>query len=120
MSKLKVGDRVAVYTHDYHGDMSKSEMRDRVLGRRATGKLNSVSADGECGYVIFDCGSTMGWASLKQCRRLKPRAKPREFWINEAMIPHLADDVATSDLSAMYNRTFIHVREVRKKQETNA
>jgi|SRR5690606_40807321 len=105
MKNPKVGERVAVYASErFVGTVEKGPGR---ITREGPEDLWLISPDDPDKHGMF------GWYHPKQCRRLKPRKKPREFWINEAMIQHMGDDVATVDVTAQYPRTkFIHVREV--------
>lgn len=67
MGKFKAGDRIAVY--DY---------------TREVGKVTTVfDDDEEIIGVWFDIDSEEHVVHVKQCRRLKPKIKPREIFINE-------------------------------------
>lgn len=62
-SKFKVGDRVAVYER----------------GEREVGTVKHVHANGNL-YIDLRDGDLPN-ISPKQCRRLVPRAKAREWWV---------------------------------------
>lgn len=66
MSKFKVGDRVALYNPS----------------GRSVGIVTDIDTSEE--RVKVDVGTTVAywWAHYKQCRKLKPKAPLREYWIN--------------------------------------
>lgn len=113
MNKFKVGDRIAVYD------------ATEVGGHRSTGTVKRVS---ERGFIYFtpDVPSeNNSWlVHPKQCRRLKPKAKAREFWIREPVTgcpgQHQAATISTLKPDPRFyglipdSRPWIHVREVRK------
>ena len=67
--KLEVGDRVAVYNVN------------RVVGVVQAVGLESTDKSGKI-YPMIDV-SGAGYVHPKQCRRLKPRRKAREFWLTK-------------------------------------
>jgi hypothetical protein len=103
MTKLKIGDRVAVYE----------------TCKRYTGTIEDVSpvAPHHTVRVYFDQpsedgNSQRGYVHPKQCRRLKPKAKPRE-WLMHAQTYTIYD---VSHPDANDTDRFIRVREVRGKR----
>lgn len=100
MKNPKIGERVCWIDMDFE---------------RSEGVVSSFSSSpGEDGHVFVENGNgNLVRVHRTHLIRLKPKRKARDFWINEAMIKHLADDVATVDVSGKYpNSKFIHVREV--------
>lgn len=112
MKKLKIGDKVrfvgpAIHTISY-----------RVWFEAPKGYVGTVAkADptGKIYLMIEDCKEACTIHRRQVTHRIVKK-KRREFWILEAMIPHLADDVATTDVSKNYpGKKYIHVREVVKR-----
>lgn len=68
MTQFKVGDRVAVYSN----------------GSRYTGKIEPHG--GNCLYIKTENTNFIGiMAHPKQCRKLRPGARPRSVWIREPL-----------------------------------
>lgn len=63
MNKFKVGDRVAIYTPD----------------GRYTGTVDHIEEGGVYAMIDGDVGAQR--YHPKQCRKLKPKAKAREWWV---------------------------------------
>lgn len=58
-------------------------------------------------------------ANIKQCRKLKPKAKPREFWINiyeDEVFLHPTEAAANFNATDCGQKELIHVRELRVKK----
>jgi len=65
--KFRAGDRVVVY----------------MAATRLVLRLSAIQEDGLLFFNSIDNPGHMNhMAHPKQCRRLKPKAKPREFWVN--------------------------------------
>jgi hypothetical protein len=82
MSKFKIGDRVAVYGEI----LGVKSPADRKLGTVA-----AVAKDGDLRVRFeeeFD-GDREWYVHPKQCRRLKPKAKPREWELMGTAEPNL-------------------------------
>lgn len=97
---LKVGDRVAVYT----GKVSASSAVSR-----GTGVIRMIIADTVA--VTLDSGTWDYWYHPKQCRRLKPKAKPRE-WSLRFVGPR---EIVVMDGPSSQGETIL-VREVRSRK----
>lgn len=95
MGKFKVGQRVAVYTASYG---------------RTTHTITSVQP----GIISLSGSSPPEYAHPNQCRRLKPKAKLKEFWVYEPDWGHKEVNVNTKD-EIDEDHVWIHFREVRKK-----
>lgn len=104
MTQFKAGDRVAAY--------------DRTI--RRTGVVETHTNPGWV-YVRFDERTedkTLAAAFLPEAvRRLKPKRKLREFWLEyDSKRPTLiAVHRNYPNVAALPHSEFIHVREVRKK-----
>lgn len=108
MSKLKLGDRVACYGISY----------DSLRHLGSYGVCKSVT-DTEVAVLIDGYESTLLFHP-KQCRKLKPKNKPREFWIN--IYTDIETDYYTYNSEDYANKCSgttrlecVHVREVRKR-----
>jgi hypothetical protein len=109
MSKFKVGDRVRAYG----SSVIQSHTSD---DGPIKGVVNSIL--GESVEVATDCGSYYTF-HVKQLRRLKPKAKPREFWVN-VYPDHCSiwTDKGSAELVATVDRSeCIRVQEVRNAKK---
>lgn len=100
MSKFKSGDRVATYS-------------DRG---RETGTVTFI--EGEYVHVRLDGKHYHETCHSRQCRKLKPKAPPREFWVNvypNGAIYASRTEKEGKDIAIKYGTECIHVREVRGK-----
>lgn len=95
MNKFKVGDRVKVYDGGYG----------------YSGTVDAIEANSS--RVRISC--RVSWIHPKQCRRLKPRPKPREIWIREADIPKpLRSGNAVVSSAELVGDAYLLFREVKK------
>lgn len=108
MSTFKVGDRVAIYQD----------------GCRWLGRVKTVDATGgdESVLVQYDIAGEF-WLHPKQLRRLKPKAKAREWWVAKQNAGPIIEtfDVWTFDprdgnWDVSKFGEVIHVREVWRKK----
>lgn len=105
---LKVGDRVRLIGFCNRGFY--------VDGK--TGIIESINSEAKCGPIKFvpDGDSMLNFYILpSQCKRLKPKRKPREWWVNlySDIGPIMHSDFITADQNASINRIdCVHVREV--------
>jgi hypothetical protein len=106
MSKFKVGDRVMVYGYSQgHVDLTNRKMF-----------FSAYCYDAKWCNVSFKDGGDKYTVHEKQLRKLKPKPKPREFWV---LIRNGYFTIAYQDynsaLKEKHDGEIIHVREVRKK-----
>jgi hypothetical protein len=81
--KFKVGDRVAVYMQVIEGNGGVARRTAFVESQRLSQGQQPclfVCLDKPVEFIIGDDYSRL-WVHEKQCRRLKPKRKAREFWI---------------------------------------
>lgn len=112
---LKVGDRVAVYAKVRQSLCPGVTSSNEWCMNGTKGEVIKMHPSGWID-VLTSYGTML--AHPKQCRRLKPRAKPREFFI-----PHMQGDILTIGGKSVFHEqpahligtTFYHVREVLKK-----
>lgn len=109
--KFKVGDRVAVYSFTGRDTGTVCELA--VAGPHLKIESDHPTIDGNIHRVK---------AHVKQCRRLKPKRKLREFWIRHSptfsSFAYETKRLALGSINGnMPEETFetIHVREIRRK-----
>lgn len=116
-TEFMIGDRVSGHAcHTKGGVLENSKiLKIRGVIERISDGIILVKFDKEvCGY------SRMNF-SPRSLRRLKPRAKPREFWIDVPQDMSTTPSVSVTFITPKYEtgwitREIIHVREVRAKR----
>lgn len=84
--KFKKGDRVVAFGTSTSSQIMPAKMKGEIT------ELDCFPDGGEMIYKVrlFERG-TWTFAHEKQCRRLKPKRKPREWWIDPSNLKYLAD-----------------------------